>query len=80
MFLETFGEDPLLCPRCETPMELESVDHPDYGVIKAYFVPVEAFDGRPDPQEWAAPVATGNAQGDALATTQSLVQIPLPFM
>ena len=79
-FLETFGEDPLLCPRCETPMKLESVNHPDYGVIKAYFVPVEAFDGRTDPQEWAAAVATGNAQGDALATTQSLVQIPLPFM
>lgn len=80
-FQDAFGQDPLLCPRCQTTMELECLYHPDYGVIKDYqLFDWELSDGRCQSAETAASLAAGNAPGDALATTASVVQIPLPFM
>ena len=29
-----FGRDPLLCPRCHTPMDWELMYHPEYGILK----------------------------------------------
>ena len=37
LFFESFGRDPLLCPRCQCPMELERIEHPRYGTLKDYF-------------------------------------------
>lgn len=80
-FQHTFGEEPLRCPRCRITMDLEYLYHPDYGIIKEYqLFEVELIDGRTESGRTAATLATGNAQGNALATTASLVQIPLPFL
>ena len=67
LFFESFGRNPLLCPRCDRPMELELIHHPDYGTIKTY----ELY-------EDASPEHT--ARGPPLQRPQPVVQIPLPFM
>ncbi len=80
MFFESFGRDPLLCPRCGKPMDLELISHPDYGTIKDYGL----FDMEPyvEPklQDRAARLAEANAGGHALASTHPMGQLPLPFM
>jgi hypothetical protein len=36
LFFESLGRSPLLCPRCNRMMELELINHPDYGTIKSF--------------------------------------------
>lgn len=68
LFFESFGRNPLLCPRCDRLMELELIHHPDYGTIKAY----ELFEN--PPREPSA------KPGSPVRCSQSLVQVSLPFL
>lgn len=68
LFLESFGRNPLLCPRCERPMELELIHHPDYGTLHSY----ELYE--------KAPPETCTARDPPLQRSQPVVQLPLPFM
>lgn len=79
LFLSTLGQDPLLCPRCGTPMEWELLYHPKHGILKeADLFQDDPPDGQTEPE--SSPVAAKNAGGDALALAVPLVQLPLPFL
>jgi hypothetical protein len=79
LFLETFGQEPLLCPRCNAPMDWEYLYHPKYGILKeAQLFQDEPPDGRTESQ--TSGVASGDASQDPLATSVALVQLLLPFM
>jgi hypothetical protein len=79
LFFSTFGQEPLLCPRCGTPMEWELLFHPRYGILKeAELFQDEPPDGRTESEP--SSVAAENAEGDSLATSLALVQLPLPFL
>jgi hypothetical protein len=83
LFAESFGTDPLLCPRCAQPMERELISHPDYGIIKDYGL--LEFDLEPDLerapcQPRSSPMAEADARGDAVAPAPRMGQIPLPYM
>jgi len=71
-FFESFGKEPLLCPKCHNEMSLELISHPKYGTIKEFLL----FEELPDERE---PIGTtGNRR--PMDRTQRLVQIPLPFL
>lgn len=75
LFFETFGQDPLLCPRCGEPMELELIEHPEYGIIKNFFDSLFT--------EWCddEPTQPGELPGRGpLDGAERMVQIPLPFL
>ena len=79
LFLTTFGQAPLLCPRCGKPMDWELLYHPKYGILKeAQLFQDEPPDGQIESQ--APGVASGDAGQDSLATSFALVQLLLPFM
>jgi hypothetical protein len=79
LFLATFGQEPLLCPRCGTPMDWELLYHPEYGIVKeAQLFQDEPPHGRTESEPSA--VAAEDAHGDSLATSVALVQLPLPFL
>jgi hypothetical protein len=79
LFLSTFGQEPLLCPRCGTPMEWELLYHPKYGILKeAQLFQDEPPDGSTESQP--SSVAAENAEGHPLAATLALVQLSLPFL
>ena len=60
-------------------MEWELLYHPKFGILKeAQLFQDEPPDGRTESQVSA--VAAGDAGGDPLATSGTLVQLPLPFM
>jgi hypothetical protein len=73
-FFDSFGKDPLLCPKCDNQMSLELISHPDYGTIKEFLLFEEIFEetqyGRPN---------HGRVSG-IQSKPQQLVQIPLPFL
>jgi len=69
LFFESFGRNPLLCPRCDKPMELELIHHPDYGTIRTYELYIEKQPEQPHA-----------IRGSPLQRTQPVVQLPLPFM
>jgi hypothetical protein len=70
-FFDSFGKDPLLCPKCDNEMSLELIYHPKYGTIKEFLL----FEELPDEQQ-----AVGTATGRAIHRSERLVQIPLPFL
>jgi hypothetical protein len=78
LFLATFGQDPLLCPRCGTPMEWELLYHPEYGILKE----AELFEEEPYERTTSqcSGLATADDGGDPMARPIALVQLPLPFM
>ena len=81
LFRQSFGKDPLLCPRCGEGMELELIFHPHYGIIKAYELfgeelPLERLESR----EGSAGLVEANAPGDALAPADCMGQVLLPFL
>jgi len=79
LFLDTFGQESLLCPRCGTPMDWELLYHPDYGILKEeQLLDYGPPDGRTESNSSA--VAAEDARGDSVATSVALVQLPLPFM
>ena len=69
-FFESFGKDPLLCPKCNNEMSLELIGHPKYGTIKVFLL----FEELPDEQQ-----TTGN-RTIPVDGTKRLVQLPLPFL
>lgn len=75
LFFDTFGKDPLLCPRCGGAMDLELIEHPKYGVIKDYSKSLftEYMD---EPSTGKRPLP-GRGPVD---WTERMVQIPLPFL
>ena len=79
LFLATFGREPLLCPRCNTPMEWELLYHPEYGILReASLFQDEPPDGHSESR--SSPLAAEDAGGDALALAIPMVQLPLPFL
>ena len=81
LFRKSFGKDPLLCPRCGDNMELELIYHPLYGIIKDYelFGEEMTLEGL-ESQKASARLAEGYAQGNALAPTERMGQVSLPFL
>jgi hypothetical protein len=79
LFLATFGQDPLLCPRCGTPMDWELLYHPEYGILKQ----AQLFQEDPSHERTASEcsgLAAADVGGDPLAHPIALVQLPLPFL
>lgn len=76
-FQDSFGQDPLLCPRCGHAMQLELIKHPDYGILYDLLEP--SYE-RPEPRRQSSRVVEEDAPGNALAWTNDMGQIPLPFM
>ena len=75
LFLDTFGHDPLLCPRCGDHMELELIGHPKYGIIKNYgnTLFTEAPDDRPERPGYPQ-------RRDSMESSKRMGQLPLPFL
>jgi hypothetical protein len=72
LFFESFGKDPLLCPKCGDNMMLELIYHPKYGTLKAFSL----FEELPDEPE---PVGS-TASRRTMDRTERLVQVSLPFL
>jgi len=72
LFAKSFGQDPLLCPRCGERMELELICHPEYGIIKEF----PFFEEQPNELRPAG--SSGNRR--PLETSQRMVQVSLPFL
>jgi len=70
-FFDSFGKDPLLCPKCDDEMVLELIYHPKYGIVKEFLL----FEELSDESE-----TIGNATGRTIHRAERLVQIPLPFL
>jgi len=70
-FFESFGKDPLLCPKCDNEMSLELISHPKYGIIKEFLL----FEELPD-----EPESVGTTSRRTIHRTERLVQISLPFL
>ena len=73
-FFESFGKDPLLCPKCHDQMSLELIHHPKYGVIKEY----QLFEQIPQETQYDR-FNMGRISG-IQSQSKQLVQIPLPFL
>jgi len=71
-FFESFGKDPLLCPKCGDDMMLELIYHPKYGTIKEFSL----FEELPYEPE---PVGT-TASRRTMDRTERLVQVSPPFL
>jgi len=71
---DSFGKDPLLCPKCDNEMLLELICHPKYGTIKKYELFQEILE---EPQYDGSYL--GRVPG-IQPCSQQLVQIPLPFL
>ena len=70
-FVESFGKDPMLCPKCGDMMCLELIYHPQYGILKEF----PLFEDLPDEPEPLGATAQRTLHG-----TQRLVQVSLPFL
>lgn len=75
LFLETFGQNPLRCPRCGDQMELELINHPKYGIIKDYWNTLFTKEPYDRPQQSGYPIKRGSVDG-----AKRMVQLPLPFL
>ena len=73
-FFDSFGKDPLLCPKCDNEMLLELIYHPKYGTIKKYELFQEVSE---EPQYDGSNL--GRVPG-IQSQSQQLVQISLPFL
>jgi len=72
-FIDSFGKDPLLCPKCHNEMSLELIYHPKYGILREFLL----FEDEELPDEGQTVEA---ATGRTLHRTERLVQLPLPFL
>jgi len=73
-FFDSFGKNPLLCPKCHDEMSMELIYHPKYGIIKEYRLFEEILQ---EPQ-YDRPVLA--RVSGIQSQSQQLVQIPLPFL
>jgi hypothetical protein len=73
-FFESFGKDPLLCPKCGDDMLLELIYHPEYGIIKEY----ELFEEIIEEQQYDRP---DNGRVSVLQQySPRMDQVSLPFL
>ena len=72
-FIDSFGKDPLLCPKCHNEMSLELIYHPKYGILREFLL----FEDEELPDEGQTVEA---ATGRTLHRAERLVQLPLPFL
>ena len=79
-FQEAFGKDPLLCPRCGGPLDLELLYHPKYGTIAAYELWKEPIFGEREAREGPAGMGEGDAQGEALGDAERMGQVPVQLL
>jgi hypothetical protein len=70
-FFDSFGKDPLLCPKCDSDMSLELIHHPKYGILKEFLL----FEDLPDERQ-----TVETATRRDLHRAERLVQLPLPFL
>jgi len=70
-FFDSFGKDPLLCPKCDHEMSLELISHPKYGIIKKFLL----FEELPD-----EPESVGTTSRRTIHRAERLVQVSLPFL
>jgi len=70
-FFDSFGKNPLLCPKCNNQMTLELIYHPKYGTISEFLL----FEELPD-----EPETIGTTTGRTLHGAERLVQVSLPFL
>ena len=75
LFLETFGRNPLRCPRCGDQMELELINHPKYGIIKDYWNTLFTKESYDRPEQSGTPHQRGPVDG-----AKRMVQLSLPFL
>ena len=67
-FFQSFGKDPLICPKCDNEMSLELISHPKYGTIKEFLL----FEELPD-----EPGSVGPTSRRTIHRTERLVQVSL---
>ena len=72
-FFDSFGKDPLLCPKCHNDMSLELIYHPKYGILREFLL----FEDEELPDEGQT---VESATGRTLHRAERLVQLPLPFL
>lgn len=72
-FFDSFGKDPLLCPKCHNEMSLELIYHPKYGILREFLL----FEDEELPDEGQT---VESATGRTLHRAERLVQLPLPFL
>jgi len=74
--MDTFDQDPLLCPECGSRMDLELIHHPDYGTIKDFwdmlFMEV--------PDETTTDSSRLGMDRGPVKVRERMVQVSLPFM
>jgi len=70
-FFDSFGKDPLLCPKCNHEMSLELISHPKYGIIREFLF----FEELPD-----EPESVGTTSRRTIHRAERLVQVSLPFL
>ena len=74
LFTQAFGSNPLLCPRCKNPFELELIFHPRYGIIRQFNLFTEF------PNETAPPTRPAAGLRRPLELSQRMVQLSLPLV
>ena len=72
-FFDSFGKDPLLCPKCHNDMSLELIYHPQYGILREFLLVED--EELPDEGQ-----TVESATGRTLHRAERLVQLPLPFL
>ncbi len=72
-FFDSFGKDPLRCPKCHNDMSLELIYHPKYGILREFLL----FEDEELPDEGQT---VESATGRILHRAERLVQLPLPFL
>ena len=75
-FFDSFGKDPLLCPKCKNEMSLELISHPDYGIIKEFLLFEEIIEIEVPQYDRSDDGRVPGIQSES----QRMVQIPLPFL
>jgi hypothetical protein len=78
LFRLTFGADPLLCPKCRQPMELERMWHPKYGTLHDWFD--AEFEEVDLENRERGTLAQGDGNRGPVECSERVVSLPLPFM
>lgn len=77
-FFQSFGRDPLICPKCGNPMEPELIVHPSHGIIRELW-PI--FPQGPAHERCQRTLSgTNRGARRTVPGSDDLVQVPLPFL
>jgi hypothetical protein len=72
-FENSFGKDPLVCPKCGDTMQQELIYHPRYGILKEFRLFEQIPNDEPSTQRT-------RSDGRTVDRTQRMVQLPLSFL